>query len=142
MNSRITVKDVVSMLLIIISFTATGIMIKNEDYKYAMLSLTFAALCVLIGFGVMILEDADRILDLSNPSLRNPRKSGSNKRVKYISRLTPDMAAGRNNPKAKDDVYNDDLYLEEADTSDFHESVGNMRVYKRGEEIEYHDDED
>lgn len=28
MNSRITVKDVVSMLLIIISFTATGIMIK------------------------------------------------------------------------------------------------------------------
>ena len=35
-----------------------------------------------------------------------------------------------------------DLYLEEADTSDFHESVGNMRVYKRGEEIEYHDDED
>ena len=31
MNSRITVKDVVSMLLIIISFTATGIMIKNED---------------------------------------------------------------------------------------------------------------
>lgn len=142
MNSRITVKDVVVMILIIVSFTSTGIMIKNEDYKYAMLSLTFAALCVLLGFGVLILEDADKILDLSNPNLRNPRKSGSNKRVKYISGIRPDMTGSKRDLKSKKDMYNEDMYSDESYNSDNFESVGNMRVYKRGEEIEYHDSED
>lgn len=142
MNSRITVKDVVVMILIIVSFTSTGIMIKNEDYRYAILSLTFTAFCVLLGFGVLIAEDADKILDLSNPNLRNPRKSGSNKRVKYISGIRPDMAGSKKDLKMKKDLYNEDMYSDEAYNSDCFESVGNMRVYKRGEEIEYHDSED
>lgn len=140
MNSRVTIKEIVSMLLIIVSFAATGIMIRNEDYKYALIALTFAAFCVFIGFTVLIIEDSDKILDLSNPSLRNPRKSASNKKVKYISRLTPDMASG----KKKSGKSEDDLYLVEDDSSsgDYYESVGNMRVYKRGEKIEYHDSDE
>lgn len=138
MNSRVTIKEIVSMLLIIVAFTATGIMIMNQDYKYALLALAFTAFCVLIGFAVIIVDDLDRILDMSNPSLRNPRKSGSNKRVKYISRLTPDMAAGgrRKSKSSKDDLYVTDV---DDKVDDFYESVGNMRVYKRGEEIEFHD---
>ena len=142
MNSRVTIKEIVSMLLIIVAFTATGIMIMNEDYKYALLALAFAAFCVLLGFAVIIADDSNKILDLSNPSLRNPRKSGNNKRVKYIRRLTPDMAAGKNKKSKSSD---DSAYPmdEQENIDDFYESVGNMRVYKRGEKIEFHDkDED
>lgn len=142
MNSRVTIKEIVSMLLIIISFAATGIMIMNEDYKYALVALTFSAFCVLMGFVVLIIEDGDKILDLSNPSLRNPRKSNSSRRVQYISRLTPDMMGRKSKSKSKGKSSDDDLYLEEISDDDFYESVGNMRVYQRGEEIDYHNSEE
>ena len=139
MNSRVTIGEIVSMLLIIISFAATGITIINGDYKYALIALTFAAFCVLVGFAVLIIEDSDRILDLSNPSLRNPRRSNSGKRVKYITRLTPEMTSEKTSKKYKDDLY----LVDDDDEGELYESVGNMRVYKRGEKIEYHDtDED
>ena len=141
MNSRVTVKDVVAMLLIIVSFAATGIMIKNEEYKYALVALSFAALCVLFAFVIIIIEDSDKILDLNNPNLRNPRKSSnSGGRVKYIDRLTPDMLAGKGKT-GKRNSKNEDLYLVE-DNDDFYESVGNMRVYQRGEDIELYDEDE
>jgi hypothetical protein len=142
MNSRVTIKDIVSMLLIIISFGTTGIMIMNEDYRYAIIALSFAAVCVLIGFAVIIVEDGDKILDLSNPSLRNPRKSGSDRRVTYISGLTPRMMGEKSKSNSKNKSSRDDLYLGESNGDDFYESVGNMRVYKRGEEIDYHNSEE
>lgn len=141
MNSRVTVKDIAAMLLIIISFTATGVMIKNEDYKYALVSLSFAAVCVLIAFVIIIIEDNDKILDLSNPSLRNPRKSSNSAgKVKYIDRLTPDMIGGKVK-SSKNKSKNEDLYLVDAN-DDFYESVGNMRVYQRGEDIELFEDDE
>ena len=98
-----------------------------------------SAFCVLVGFAVLIIEDSDRILDLSNPSLRNPRRSNSGKRVKYITRLTPEMTSEKTSKKYKDDLY----LVDDDDEGELYESVGNMRVYKRGEKIEYHDtDED
>lgn len=142
MNSRVTIKEIVSMCLIIISFAATGIMIMNEDYKYALIALTFSAFCVLMGFVAFIIADDNKILDLSNPSLRNPRKSGSDKRVKYISGLTPDIMGGKSKSGKKNKSSKKDLHMQEANDSDFYESVGNMRVYKRGEKIDYHDSDD
>ena len=143
MNSRVTLKDAVSMILIVVSFVATAVMIKNEDYEYALIALTFAAFCVMIGFIVLIVEDGDKILDLSNPNLRNPGKSNSGKRVQYISRLTPDMMGKKKTKtsKTKSKYGNSDFYMEGLE-NDFYESVGNMKVYKRGEKIEYHNDED
>ena len=137
MNSRVTIKEIVSMLLIIISFATTGIMITNEDYKYALIALAFSAFCVLIGFVVLIISEEDKILDLSNPSLRNPRKSGSDKRVKYISGLTPDIMNGKNKSVSKKKSSKKNLYTENTNDNDFYESVGNMKVYKRGEKIDY-----
>lgn len=142
MNSRVQFKEILAMFLVILSFTVTGIMIMNENYKYALVSLCAAAFCVLIAFMAVIAGDEDKILDLSNPSLRNPRKSGSSKKVRYINRLTPDMAGGSDKSKSrKNRMDNDDLYLMNTEENDgFYESVGNMRVYKRGEEIERYTD--
>ena len=131
MNSRVTIKEIVSMLLIIISFAATGIMIMNEDYKYALVSLAFSAFCVLIGFVVLIIAEEDKILDLSNPSLRNPRKSSSDRRVKYISGLTPDIMNRKSKSTSKDKSLKKDLHMEDEVDNDFYESVGNMKVYRR-----------
>lgn len=140
MNSRVTFKEIIAMCLVITSFTVTGIMIMNENYKYALISLCVVALCVLLAFLAIVIGEDNNILDLSNPSLRNPRKSNSGKRVTYISRLTPDMASGnrKSRKNGAGNMYQDTL----ADDGDFYESVGNMRVYQRGEEIEFHDDED
>lgn len=142
MNTRVTIKEIVSMFLIIISFAATGIMIMNENYRYALAALTFSAFFVLIGFVVLIIEDGDKILDLSNPNLRNPRRSGSDRRVTYISRLTPDMMGRKKKSKSAQKSSQEDFYLEENGDDDFYESVGNMRVYQRGEEIDYHNSEE
>ena len=132
------------MFLVILSFTVTGIMIMNENYEYAIVSLCVAAFCVLAAFVAVIAGDEDKILDLSNPSLRNPRKSGSGKKVRYINRLTPDMAGGRGKLKSgQSSSDNDDLYhMNTEEDVDFYESVGNMRVYKRGEEIERFTEDD
>lgn len=143
MNSRITFKEILSMSLVILSFAVTGIMIMNENYKYALVSLCAAAFCVLLAFVAVIAGDEDKILDLSNPSLRNPRKSSSGKKVRYISRLTPDMAGGRNKSNSGRDNHDDFYRTNSEEPDDFYESVGNMRVYKRGEEIvRYTDDEE
>lgn len=143
MNSRITFKEILSVSLVILSFAVTGIMIMNENYKYAIVSLCAAAFCVLLAFMAVLAGDEDKILDLSNPSLRNPRKSGSGKKVRYISRLTPDMAGGRNKSNSGKDNSNDDFYrMNSQEPDDFYESVGNMRVYKRGEEIVRYTDDD
>lgn len=117
-------------------------MIMNEDYKYALVALTFSAFCVLMGFIALFIADDNKILDLSNPSLRNPRKSSSDKRVKYISGLTPDIMGGKNKSGKKNKSSKKDLYMQEVNDNDFYESVGNMRVYKRGEKIDYHDSDD
>lgn len=145
MNSRVTFKEILSMFLVILSFLSTGILIMNENYKYALIALCAAAFCVLLAFAAVIAGDEDKILDLSNPNLRNPRRSSSSKKVRYIDRLTPDMAGGRGKSKSKkkdsDSAGTYPVNMQE--TEDFQESVGNMRVYKRGEEIErYTDKED
>ena len=140
MDSRITFKEMITICLVIVSFAVTGIMIKNENYEYALIALCVTAFCVLLAFVAVIVSDGDKILDLSNPSLRNPRKSKSPKKVTYVDRLTADLArsgSGRTRKKGKSSVSS---YQGGAD--DFYEGVGNMRVYKRGEEIEYNNDED
>lgn len=141
MDSRITFKEIVAMCLVIVSFAVTGIMIKNEDYRYALVALCMAAFCVLLLFVFIVMGDSDKILDLSNPSLRNPRKSNNAKKVTYVNRLTPDMAKGRKTGKNKKSDVDDTDYSSVG--GDFYESVGNMRVYQRGEQIEYsNEDED
>lgn len=129
-----------AICLVIASFAVTGIMIKNENYEYALIALCVTAFCVLLAFIAVIAGDSDKILDLSNPNLRNPRKSKSPKKVTYINRLTDDLArtgSGRNKKRSKT---SGNTYQSTGD--DFYEGVGNMRVYKRGEEIEYNNDED
>ncbi len=139
MNSRVTFKEMISMCLVITSFTITGIMIMNENYEYALVSLSAAAFFVLIAFVAIVAGEDNKILDMSNPSLRNPRKSNSGKKVRYINRLTQDMMEGRKSSNKNSDR---NLYSGNTDSGeDFYESVGNMRVYQRGEEIDYHDDE-
>lgn len=144
MNSRVTFKEILSMFLVIVSFLTTGILIMNENYRYALIALCAAAFCVLLAFAAVIAGDEDKILDLSNPNLRNPRRGSSSKKVRYIDRLTPDMSGRKDKPKSKkNDSGSADTYpINIQDTEDFHESVGNMRVYKRGEKIERYTDKD
>ncbi|MBQ3584211.1 MAG: hypothetical protein IJA27_05820 [Lachnospiraceae bacterium] len=145
MNARITWKEIFTIFLVIISFTVTGILIKNENYDYALISLCVVAFCVLIAFMAVLAGEDDKILDLNNPSLRNPRKSNSNRNVRYISRLTPDMAGGKKKKAGKDSqgsAYDDIPSMDFGSGGDFYESVGNMRVYRRDEEIEMAQDED
>lgn len=142
MSSKVTIKDVIAMILVIVSFTTTGIMIKNEDYKSALLALSVSAFFVLIAFVIIIIEDGDKILDLSNPNLRNPRKSSNSAgKVTYVNRLTPGMAGGKSKSGKKNRDSSDDLYMMNGG-DDFYESVGNMRVYQRGDDIEIHDDDE
>lgn len=136
MNSRVTFKEILSMVLVILSFMVTGIMIMNENYRYALIALCAAAFCVLIAFIAVIASDEDKILDLSNPSLRNPRRSSSGKKVRYIDRLTPDMAKEKEKSKRNDKIDDNRYSTNTQVNGDFYESVGNMRVYKRGEKIE------
>lgn len=140
MDSRVTFKEIIAMCLVIVSFAITGIMIMNEDYKYALIALCGAAFCVLLAFIAVIIGDSDKILDLSNPNLRNPRKSNNGKKVTYISRLTPDISSGKGLKKKRRELDESNSYSEVG--GDFYESVGNMRVYQRGEEIEYNNEED
>lgn len=181
MRSRVSFKEIIAMFFVIISFAATGIFIINENYRYALGGLTCVACFVLIAFLVVMADDSDSILDLTNPSLRNPRKAGSGK-VQYISRITPDMKFGKSDgkdsgrfsdkssdkssakfggkssakssgksntkftgkftEKPMDSNYESNLeddFEGSFDEDGFYESVGNMKVYKRGEKIEYHD---
>ena len=140
MDSRITFKEMLTLFLVIISFTVTGILIKNENYEKALIALCVTAFCVLLAFIAVIISDGDKILDLSNPSLRNPRKSKSAKKVTYVDRLTADLArSGSRRGKRKG---NSGAGFYQGGMDDFYEGVGNMRVYKRGEEIEYNNDDD
>ena len=140
MDSRITFKEMLTMCLVIVSFAITGIMIMNENYKYALIALCASAFCVLLAFIAIIAGDADKILDLSNPNLRNPRKSNSGKRVTYINRITPDLGGTGNSKSKKKRNSQNNSYQNVSE--DFYEGIGNMRVYRRGEEIEYNSDED
>lgn len=144
MDSRVTIKEIISICLVIVSFTATGIMIMNEDYKSALIALCVSAFCVLLAFVSVILGDSDKILDLSNPSLRNPGKvSKKSKRVTYVDRVTKDIAltnGPRKGRRGSGSSRSSSDYT--AVGGDFYESVGNMRVYQRGEEIEFNNDDD
>lgn len=151
MDSRVTFKEMLAACLVITAFTVTGIMIMNENYQCALVALCAAAFFVLLLFLALVAGDADKILDMSNPSLRNPRKSGTSKRkVTYVDRLTPDMSFGgsmtkvskKNFPKPGRKAEDSDNFRTEDMGGDFYESVGNMRVYKRGEEIEMNNEDD
>src|SRR5574344_772700 len=108
MKSRVSFREIIAMFFVIISFATTGIFIINENYKCALGGLASVAFFVMIGFIVVMADDSDKILDLSNQSLRNPRKSGTGSKVQYISGITPDMkikkTKGKNNKKIDYDL--------------------------------------
>lgn len=54
MDSRITFKEMFTICMVIISFTVTGIMIKNENYENALIALCVTAFCVLLAFIAVI----------------------------------------------------------------------------------------
>lgn len=192
MDSRVTIKEMLAFGLVILSFTVTGIMIMNEDYKKALVSLAIAAFWVLVSFVAVIVGDDNKILDLSNPSLRNPRRSKNSSvkdftgimsgsvnnlseagvnpkksrnntskkrkksgRVTYVTSLVPKEddyeEIGFDNSKAilqteiktrKRGQTNIDFNLSESqEFTGYGESVGNMRVYKRGEKIDFKEEE-
>ena len=138
MDSKVTFKEIIVMCLVITSFTVTGVMIMNENYRIALISLCSTSLCVLIMFfTVMSAQEAeeDRLPDMSKRNEQHGiteytvrKKSGRKKKLNNVTDYSH---------------YNDDNDYMFRDTSgDFYESVGNMRVYKRGEKIELHNDEE
>lgn len=210
MDSRVTFKEIIVMCLVITSFTVTGIMIMNENYKMALISLCITSLCVLVMFLTIVSAEDDRILDMTNPSLRNPgraakknrrvisgssvmmripkektwnelleendsqlekkkesnkntgsnKNAGSNKNVGSSKNAGSNKNTGNNknngnnknagnskNTGNNKNTRNDRTtraagYMMQDMGGDFYESVGNLRVYKRGEKIELHNDEE
>jgi hypothetical protein len=119
---------------------ALAMAVKNENYEHALIALCVTAFCVLLAFIAVIVSDGDKILDLSNPNLRNPRKSKPSGKVTYVDRLTADLARSGTRKGKKRGKSGSRSY--QGGMDDFVEGVGNLRVYKRGEEIEYNNDDD
>lgn len=157
MDSRVTFKEIIVMCLVITSFTVTGIMIINENYKIALISLCINSLCVLIMFLMIASAEEDRILDMTNPNLKNPARKRSNSKKKVSGSIDfsvnkNEKTAGalgksgngkrrKNGAQINKNSYENSYKMQDMD-GDFYESVGNMRVYKRGEKIELHNDEE
>ena len=154
MDSRVTFKEIIVMCLVITSFTVTGIMIINENYKIALISLCITSLCVLIMFLMIASAEEDRILDMTNPNLKNPARKRSNSKKKVsgsidfsVNKKQKTAGASGNGKRRKNGAqinknsYENSYKMQDMD-GDFYESVGNMRVYKRGEKIELHNDEE
>ncbi len=127
MNSKIRFIEVFFMLLVIMSFAVTGIMILNGYYDYSIIALAITSFLVLIEFYLVLTGNAGRVLDLSRTGLR-----------------------GKQGGKYPGNSYSEDIYGGDYDNLNglgdmggfSGEGVGNMRVYQRGEKINYVNSED
>ncbi|MCI8669452.1 MAG: hypothetical protein HFI34_08050 [Lachnospiraceae bacterium] len=121
MNSKIRFIEVFFMLLVILSFAATGIMILMGNQDYSIIALAVTSLLVLIEFYLVLTGSSGRVLDLSRTGLR-----------------------GKQGGKYSGEAYGEDMFMGEyGDPDGFAgEGVGNMRVYQRGEQIDYADSEE
>lgn len=127
MNSKIRFIEVFFMLLVILSFAATGTMILMGHPDYSIIALAVTSLLVLIEFYLVLTGSAGRVLDLSRTGLR-----------------------GKQGGRYAGETYGEDIFGGEygdleglGDMGGFSgEGVGNMRVYQRGEQIDYADSED
>lgn len=73
MNSKIRFIEVFFMLLVILSFAATGMMILMGNQDYSIIALAVTSLLVLIEFYLVLTGSAGRVLDLSRTGLRENR---------------------------------------------------------------------
>ncbi len=127
MNSKIRFIEVFFMLLVILSFAATGIMILIGNHDYSIIALAVTSLLVLIEFYLVLTGSAGRVLDLSRTGLR-----------------------GKQGGRYSGEAYSEDVFSGEYGDMDgledmggfTGEGVGNMRVYQRGEQIDYADSEE
>lgn len=127
MNSKIRFIEVFFMLLVILSFAATGTMILMGHPDYSIIALAVTSLLVLIEFYLVLTGSAGRVLDLSRTGLR-----------------------GKQGGRYPGETYGEDIFGGEYEDPDglgdmggfSGEGVGNMRVYQRGEQIDYADSED
>ena len=127
MNSKIRFIEVFFMLLVILSFAATVMMILMGNQDYSIIALAVTSLLVLIEFYLVLTGSAGRVLDLSRTGLR-----------------------GKQGGRYSGDAYGEDMLTGEygdpdglGDMGGFAgEGVGNMRVYQRGEQIDYADSEE
>lgn len=127
MNSKIRFIEVFFMLLVILSFAATGIMILIGNHDYSIIALAVTSLLALIEFYLVLTGSAGRVLDLSRTGLR-----------------------GKQGGRYSGEAYGKDVFSGEYGDMDgledmggfTGEGVGNMRVYQRGEQIDYADSEE
>ncbi len=125
MNSKIRFVEILFMILVIVSFAVTGIMIMMGYDDYSIVSLAVTAFFVLTEFYLVLAGSAGRVLDLSRTGMRG--KQGGT----YAGNAYGEDAYG----------YDDLDNLGEVG-SFVGEGVGNMRVYKRGEKINFTDSDE
>lgn len=123
MNLKVRTIEVFFMFLVILSFASTGILIMMGQYDYSMILLVVTSILVLTEFYLVLSGSVGRVVDLS----RRGRQEG-----KYGAQSVGNLYGVQ---------YND---LDElGDLGEIGgETVGNMRVYKRGEKIDYVDSND
>lgn len=153
MNSKLRVIEVLFMIALILAFATTGIFIIQEKNDYAMLSLTSTSLIALIEFYLVLTGRTGKVIDLRGATNRNPKGSYANNDYsdpfleedfenvgKSVHSLEAAKSfAGKNKKrtgKTISTMRNTGSFS--GDSGRFSsEGVGNMRVYQRGEKIDY-----
>lgn len=135
MDSKVSFKEIFFIIGIILSFAITAIFISQENYQKSLITLTCAAAFVTLEFWAALSDNSSRVIDLRGAGPRTAKKNKG--KVTTYNSLTKE---GASNSFLGYDGDLEDVYTENGKAGDeFYESVGNLRVYKRGEKIDRRD---
>lgn len=153
MNNKLRFIEILFMVILILAFAMTGIFIMQGKNDYAIISLSATSGIVLIEFYFVMTGQTGRVIDLRGATNRNPKgKYGtgdysdplfeedydySSKSVHSLSEVKSRSGRSGNNS-----AFTGALSNRTGEMTFSSEGVGNMRVYQRGEKIDYANSED
>lgn len=120
-DSNIKISEAIAIVLTLILFTITGLSILKESYDRAMIAWVGTSIMVFVDFCMVLGKNRGKVLDLRRSAQKGPKASYQN-------------PYGQEGTAGYDDYGDMDSYAGFSG-----EGVGNMRVYQRGEQIDYKD---